>query len=1121
MTMTRRDLIFRVFVSSTFSDMVAERNALQENTFTHLRTYCRDRGARFHAVDLRWGVSEEAALDQQTMNICLQELRRCQRLSPRPNFIVLLGERYGWRPLPAQIEAIEFEALLRRIPHHNLLPSWYRHREKTTGRDVRDDSAVPAGVVVHSWYRRDDNAVPARYDLLPREANNDAEDQWKAVEPSLHSLLLAAAKQLFDTGDRRLDKYQDSASHQEIRSALEEPGAQRQVFGYFRTITGLPTDHSARDYRDLINGARDLEAEECLRALKHSLKGDDSQPGLLAHDHVYEYTTNWPVISNEEISTLCARVERDLISIIEREIDEFERGRELDREIRAHWDLGLQRAEHFKGRMAQLEKIDTYIGGDRNCPFLIHGVSGSGKTALMGRVLETVAHQAATATIIARFIGATPASSDGASLLESLCSELGEKYGNEWPVPSGFRELAQEFSSRLRLATAERPLILLLDALDQLSPTDGARDLTWLPHELPPNVKLIVSGIESDGPEGECYRTASRIAGADNLARVDALDVVEREALLDEWLLAAGRSLRPDQRSEVLGKSAVAGLPLYLRLAFGEARRWKSYDPLGALGSDVPGLVEQLLTRLEDERQHGRVLTLRALGLLAASRHGLTEEELLDVLSADPEVLGDFRRRSPRSPLVTRLPVVVWSRLHADVEPHLAERRADATSVLNFYHAAIRKGIVDRLERQGELAGRHAHLVEYFRSQPHHVVDGTAAKRPNYRKCSELPWLLAESCQWPALFALLSDLGFFAAAFQTRKSDVWRYWTQIEATGAGTCVAAYSPVVARPGDHEDELVWNLACFFRARGDAEAAFQLWEHNVERWHNRPGSELMQAVALCGVAQAQAARGDYEGALASYERAEGHSRQTGNAIGLVAALGGRAATLASLNRNQEALGLLREEEPLCRGRGLDRDLLGCLRNQAVLLAALGYLHEAHRRFEEHARLAGALNEPGEKVHALLCEATLAVRANQTNQALQLANQAIGIGEDYGLKPLLDHAAGVVQGIAYHPSRPGPGLDLARPNELDWTQCNERELRDILYAVNEVNLRDRFGRTPLMGAVWHGYFKLMMDLVKRGADVNACDDDGDTALAMALEKHPDRRQVADILIELGARRT
>ena len=141
--MARRELIFRVFVSSTFSDLIAERNALQETVYPKLRAYCQERKARFQAIDLRWGVSEEAALDQQTMKICLEELKRCQTVSPRPNFIVLLGDRYGWRPLPATVEATEFEALREHTPEN----------ERT---------------LLNGWYERDDNAVPAEHYLRPR-----------------------------------------------------------------------------------------------------------------------------------------------------------------------------------------------------------------------------------------------------------------------------------------------------------------------------------------------------------------------------------------------------------------------------------------------------------------------------------------------------------------------------------------------------------------------------------------------------------------------------------------------------------------------------------------------------------------------------------------------------------------------------------------------------------------------------------------------------------------------------------------------------------------------------------------------------------------------------------------
>ena len=83
---------FRVFVSSTFEDPKAERDALKRDVFPKLRKLCEENGARFQAIDLLWDVRDEAARDQQTIEICLRESERRQQTGLKPNFIVLLGE---------------------------------------------------------------------------------------------------------------------------------------------------------------------------------------------------------------------------------------------------------------------------------------------------------------------------------------------------------------------------------------------------------------------------------------------------------------------------------------------------------------------------------------------------------------------------------------------------------------------------------------------------------------------------------------------------------------------------------------------------------------------------------------------------------------------------------------------------------------------------------------------------------------------------------------------------------------------------------------------------------------------------------------------------------------------
>jgi tetratricopeptide (TPR) repeat protein len=83
----------RIFISSTFRDMMDEREYLIKQIFPKLKTLCRERGIDFSEVDLRWGVTEEDVEQGKVIEICLDEIDRS-----RPYFIGILGERYGWVP---------------------------------------------------------------------------------------------------------------------------------------------------------------------------------------------------------------------------------------------------------------------------------------------------------------------------------------------------------------------------------------------------------------------------------------------------------------------------------------------------------------------------------------------------------------------------------------------------------------------------------------------------------------------------------------------------------------------------------------------------------------------------------------------------------------------------------------------------------------------------------------------------------------------------------------------------------------------------------------------------------------------------------------------------------------
>jgi hypothetical protein len=51
--MNRTNSLFRVFISSPFSDFAPERDALQQEVYPRLRRLCAERGCTFQAIDLR------------------------------------------------------------------------------------------------------------------------------------------------------------------------------------------------------------------------------------------------------------------------------------------------------------------------------------------------------------------------------------------------------------------------------------------------------------------------------------------------------------------------------------------------------------------------------------------------------------------------------------------------------------------------------------------------------------------------------------------------------------------------------------------------------------------------------------------------------------------------------------------------------------------------------------------------------------------------------------------------------------------------------------------------------------------------------------------------------------
>ncbi|MCX6238207.1 MAG: AAA family ATPase [Bacteroidia bacterium] len=613
--MPQQTKIFRVFVSSTFTDMKLERSILQSDAFPKLEKFCEEKGAKFQAVDLRWGVNEESSQNQKTIQICFNEIARCQKISPKPNFLILLGDKYGWQPIPEIIPEDEMNAILGVL----------------NGIDKE---------LIQKWYQRDENAIPAEYVLQPKGEQKDYL-YWEPIEKDLRNILRAAVEILKFPSEQRI-KYFASATHQEIiKGALNPPdgseSSEKHVFAFSRTIAKIPKDKSAVGFIDLVDDIPDEDSKTKLDELKKELLKK------LGVDHFKKYDGEWKNgtlhIGEKELQQFNDDVLEKLKNIINEQLALVVDKDEINHEVKLHGEFKTRLTEHFEGREDILKIIKNYLDNrnEKRVMSLI-GASGTGKSSVMAQSVKLNENKGAT--LVYRFIGTTSGSSNIMSLLQSVCGEMARAYGIDaktlaregdekaWYDMNG---LADVLRKCLALATERKPILLFLDSLDQLSETDNAKALYWLPRELPDHARLVVSTLPELEPAlNATYKEPLLV-----------MPVEQAKKILGKWFSSIHRMLTKEQEELVINSFSKNKLPIYLKLAFEKAKKWHSYDTGLSLNEDVPGIINDFFDELQKDYPEDFVKTVICY-TLCGRYSGLAENEILEILAFDPEYWQKF-----------------------------------------------------------------------------------------------------------------------------------------------------------------------------------------------------------------------------------------------------------------------------------------------------------------------------------------------------------------------------------------------------------------------------------------------------------------------------------------------
>lgn len=369
----------------------------------------------------------------------------------------------------------------------------------------------------------------------------------------------------------------------------------------------------------------------------------------------------------------------------------------LELENREHRVFRVNRARAYVERPGLFETLDAHAEGSGPPAFAVLGESGSGKSALLAAWLDRKEDR----VLFYHFIGATAGSDRAASILHRLLETLRKReiVPPDSEIPRAPEAMAALLPEWLIAAADHGGGVVLIDALNQLA-TSYDRELWWWPKSWPENVRVVFSTLPCEALTEMGRRQWIK---ADGVLRVPPLRPDEKGSILRCYLqrFAKGEGLGPELEKRILAAPQTTN-PLFLRTVLEELRVRAVYGNLTTrldamlLCNDTSGLFTHVLKSLEKEAEHPD-LVHRALGLMGTARRGLSETEILQLLSAQ-----DVPAENP-------VPHAYWSPFYLAIEESLINRDGQ----LGFFHDYLRQAVASEyLDEEREKDQANSRLGE-------------------------------------------------------------------------------------------------------------------------------------------------------------------------------------------------------------------------------------------------------------------------------------------------------------------------------------------------------------------------------------------------------------------------
>ena len=375
-----------------------------------------------------------------------------------------------------------------------------------------------------------------------------------------------------------------------------------------------------------------LQREEDMHAyfyIKDKMEEQDN-PEMLNRLKAEVEASRYPSSTYSSPENLAEQVELAFIALLDQLFPEGHLS-ELEKERIGQRSFMHQLCQNYIKDKKNFEVLDAWLADDERRQFVETGASGLGKSALIANwVNEKLQDKDRGYNIIYHFTGNGGSESCHEQIMKVLIDEINDVYG--WELEN---ELNKSQEDKLNeqfikvVSEGKKPLLIVLDAINQIIDTDNAKLLNWLP--IPPkNIKILFSTLEDDRTM-EVFRNRHYPEFV-----LKPLDLEKRRQLVTEYLWLYRKKLTEAQIERIVTDKQSENT-LVLKTLLDELINYGVFEKLDErieyylLPDTIEDFYQALLQSFEYD--FGKDFVKQILSLIAVSRNGLSEDEILAITS--------------------------------------------------------------------------------------------------------------------------------------------------------------------------------------------------------------------------------------------------------------------------------------------------------------------------------------------------------------------------------------------------------------------------------------------------------------------------------------------------------